>query len=153
MTKREFFESVIRYACDGEDVINNVNANDLIAFAQKEIDKLDAQNIKRKEKPTKAQVENAELVQKMVEMFAGQSKVLAHDIAEKMDITTSKATALCKMAVKDGKATVDDAVVNKSVKKIYSFEQSNEGRKSLFSFYCELSEYFELFSTVIFRIV
>lgn len=112
MTRREFFQAVA----------NNEITEEVMAFAVEAIDKLDAQNIKRKEKPTKAQIENAELVEKMVEMFTGQSKVLAHDIAEKMEITTSKATALCRMAVKEGKVTVDDAVVNKSVKKIYSFE-------------------------------
>lgn len=112
MTRREFFQAVA----------NNEITEEVIAFAVEAIDKMDAQNIKRKEKPTKAQIENAELVEKMVEMFAGQSKVLAHDIAEKMEITTSKATALCRMAVKEGKIAVDDAVVNKSVKKIYSFE-------------------------------
>lgn len=112
MTRREFFQAVA----------NNAITEEVITYAVDAIDKLDAQNIKRKEKPTKAQIENAELVKKMVEMFGGQSKVLAHDIAEKMEITTSKATALCRMAVKEGKATVDDAVVNKSVKKIYSFE-------------------------------
>ena len=112
MTRREFFQAVA----------NNEITEEVITFAVEAIDKMDAQNIKRKEKPTKAQIENAELVEKMVEMFAGQSKVLAHDIAEKMEITTSKATALCRMAVKEGKIAVDDAVVNKSVKKIYSFE-------------------------------
>lgn len=112
MTRREFFQAVA----------NNEITEEVITYAVDAIEKLDAQNVKRREKPTKAQVENAELVQKMVEMFAGQSNVLAHDIAKKMDITTSKATALCRMAAKDGKVTVDEGIINKSVKKIYTFE-------------------------------
>ena len=112
MTRREFFQAVAD---------NNIT-EEIREYALNAIDKLDAQNIKRKDKPTKVQIENAALIDKMVEMFAGQSKLFAHTIAEKMDITTSKASALCRMAAKDGRVTVTDEVDNKTVKKAYSFE-------------------------------
>lgn len=112
MTRREFLRAVAD---------NNIT-EEIREYALTAIDKMDEQNSKRKDKPTKAQVENAALIDKMVEMFAGQSKLFAHTIAEKMNITTSKASALCRMAAKDGRVTVTDEVDNKTVKKAYSFE-------------------------------
>lgn len=113
MTKREFYESVIGYACDGEDVINNVNANDLIDFAQKEIKAMDERNAKRSTKPSEKQIENEAIKGKIIEAFTGKKKALASAIGETMGISTNKASALCRQLVAEKKMTVEDVKVPK----------------------------------------
>ena len=121
MTKREFMESVIRYACDGEDVINDVNANDLIAFAQKEIQTIDERNAKRSTKPSAKQIENEAIKEKIIEAFTGKRKALASAIGEAMGISTNKASALCRQLVAEKKMTVEDVKVpKKGMQKAYT---------------------------------
>lgn len=121
MTKREFMESVIRYACDGEDVINNVNANDLIAFAQKEIEAMNERNEKRSSKPNAKQIENEEIKERIIEAFRGKEKALASAIGEAMGISTNKASALCRQLVAENKMTVEEVKVpKKGTQKAYT---------------------------------
>lgn len=121
MTKREFMESVIRYACDGEDIINNVSANDLIAFAQKEIEALDQRNAARSAKPTAKQKENEAIKEQILETFKEQRRVIASVIGEKMGISTNKASALCRQLVNEGKMIVEDVKVpKKGTQKAYT---------------------------------
>ena len=121
MTKREFFESVIRYACDGEDVINDVNANDLIAFAQEEIETLDKRNAARSAKPSAKQIENEAIKKKIIEAFTGKKKALASAIGETVGISTNKASALCRQLVAEKRMTVEEVKVpKKGMQKAYT---------------------------------
>ena len=67
------------------------------------IEKMDATNAARKAKPTKAQLENAPLIDKIVEMLNDEPQT-ASDLAVPMDIKVQKASALLRLAVKEGRA-------------------------------------------------
>lgn len=112
MTKREFLNAVV--------AMENVE-EEVRAYATEELEKMDVRALARKDKPTKTQIENEALVAKICEMFAGEEDVLSSAVAKKMDISIPKASALCKQAVKENKATVKDVIEKKSVKKAYTF--------------------------------
>ena len=114
MTNREFYTAII----------GNPNvADDLKAYAQGEIDKLDARNDKRKNTKTKAQKENEEVMTSILEHLANGSAV-ASEIGSALGISTQKASALCKLLVNDGKLTVADIKVkNKGTLKQYTLAE------------------------------
>ena len=115
MTNREFYTAVITA---------NLNA-DLTAFAQGEIDKLDARNDKRKTTQTKAQKENEGIMASILAHLANGSAV-ASDIGTALGISTQKASALCGLLVKEGKVTVADTKVkNKGTVKQYTLVTSD----------------------------
>lgn len=113
MTKREFLQAVIAT----ETVAVNVKE-----FAQSEIKKLDARNASRSSKPTKAQIENEPIKKKIVELLTEVGeKYVASAIAEKVEISTQKASALCRQLVDEGKLQVEEVKVpKKGRQKAYS---------------------------------
>ena len=113
MTKREFLQAVIATETATEEVK---------AFAQTEIEKLDMRNASRSSKPTKAQIENEPIKQKIVELLTEVGeKYVASAIAEKVEISTQKASALCRQLVDEGKLQVEEVKVPKKGKqKAYS---------------------------------
>lgn len=114
MTKREFLTAIA--------TMETVDA-EIKEFAEKEIHALDARNAKRLTTPTKKQIENEELKNKILDMFKGQEEVIARTIAEKMEITTSKASALCRQLVAEEKISVTNVIGEKSrLVKGYTFQ-------------------------------
>ena len=113
MTKREFLQAVIAT----ETVAVNVKE-----FAQNEINKLDARNASRSSKPTKAQIENEPITRNITELLTEVGeKYVASAIAEKVEISTQKASALCRQLVDEGKLQVEEVKVPKKGKqKAYS---------------------------------
>ena len=111
MTNREFYTAII-----------NANvADDLKTYAQGEIDKLDARNDKRKNTQTKAQKENEGVMTAIVETITANGSMVASEIGSALNISTQKASALCKLLVDGGKLTVADVKVkNKGTVKQYS---------------------------------
>lgn len=116
MTKREFLQAVIATGTVAEEVK---------AFAQTEIEKLDARNASRSSKPTKAQIENEPIKRKIVTLLTEVGeKYVASAIAEKLEISTQKASALCRQLVESGKLQVEDVKVPKKGKqKAYSIAE------------------------------
>lgn len=111
MTQREFFEKVIKA---------NVS-EELTTKAQELIAGLDKRNAQKSAKPSKTQLENEVLKGKMVETLTEGRGYLASEIGVAMGFSTSKASALAKQLVDEGKATVADVKVKgKGTQKSYT---------------------------------
>ena len=111
MTKREFLTAIK----DGK--MNE----ELKAFAISEIEKMDARNAKRAEKPSKTSVANEPLKKQMLELLA-EEPMTAIDLGEVMGISTNKASALAGQLVTAGKVDVSDVKIPKKGKrKLYTF--------------------------------
>ena len=94
MTRREFFVAVMG--------LENVDA-ELKLFAEKEIEKMDERNAKRKNSPSKKSIENEPIKEKIVEFVKGcEEPQIASVIAEKVEISTQKCSALCRQLVDNG---------------------------------------------------
>lgn len=113
MTNREFFNAVI----------SNEITEEVIAHATSSLEKLDARNAARKDRPSKKSVENEPIKAKIVEFLADGSH-LASEIGEGCEISTSKASALCRQLVEIGTLKVEDVKVKgKGTQKSYSLAQ------------------------------
>lgn len=92
MTKREFFEAVIEKVEDAE----------LKLFAEKEIEKMNERNAKRKNTPSKVALANEPIKEAIRTYVIGcEEPQIASVIAEKVEISTQKASALCRQLVAD----------------------------------------------------
>lgn len=112
MTKREFMERIIT----GE-----ATQDELITFAQKEIETLDKRNATRGAKLTKLQIENEAIKAKICETFTGREELTASVIGTEMKISVNKASALCRQLVAEGKMTVKEIKVpKKGTQKAYT---------------------------------
>ena len=91
MTKREFLQKVIAKTANEE----------LRAYAENEITKLDERNHARSSKPSKTQLENEPIKAAIVEFLTGKDWTVASAIGEALEISTQKASALCRQLVAD----------------------------------------------------
>lgn len=107
MTQREFFNAVIA------ETQNTAIAE----FATNALHKMDERNANRSAKPSKTQIENAPLIARIKEILTTEP-MLASEIAEKVGISTAKASALVKKV--DGVQITDVKVKGKGVRKAYS---------------------------------
>ena len=111
MTQREFFTKVIEA---------NVN-EELNSKAKELIEALDKRNSKKASTQTKTQKENEVLKAEMLNKLEKGKGYLAAEIGGVMGFSTSKASALAKQLVVEGKATVADVKVkNKGTQKSYT---------------------------------
>lgn len=111
MTQREFFTKVIEA---------NIN-EELTAKAQELIAGLDKRNAQKSATMTKTQKENEVLKAEMLEKLVRGKGYLAAEIGVAMGFSTSKASALAKQLVDEGKATVADVKVKgKGMQKSYT---------------------------------
>ena len=117
MTNREFYKAII-----GSEV-----NEELKAFAQAEIDKLDKKNEKRKNTQTKTQKENEGIKNSIVALLEEKGSMVASVIATELNISTQKASALCKQLVGEKELVVSDIKVkNKGTLKQYSLAPTEE---------------------------
>lgn len=101
MTKREFLEFVM-----GLEYV------EVAEFAAKELEKMDRALEKRRSKPTKAQLANAPIIQQIVsEILDEKEYTTASEVAEVLEISVQKASAVLRQAVSEGKAEVADVKV------------------------------------------
>lgn len=106
MTNRDFFNAVI----------SNEITEDVIAHAHASLDKLDARNAARKDKPSKKSIENEPIKAKITEVLTDEPKT-ASDVAKEVEISVQKASALLRqMDVK----VCDVKVKGKGTQKAYS---------------------------------
>ena len=112
MTKREFLNEVIAVI----DGTSEVDVLELKEFAKAEIVKLDERNANRSAKPTKAQIENKSIKEKILEVLSTGERMVASAIAEKVEISTQKASALCRQLVESGKLSVEEVKIPKKGK-------------------------------------
>ena len=112
MTKREFLNEVIAVI----DGTSEVDVLELKEFAKAEIVKLDERNASRSSKPTKAQIENEPIKEKILEVLSTGERMVASAIAEKVEISTQKASALCRQLVDSKQLKVEDVKIPKKGK-------------------------------------
>lgn len=112
MTKREFLNNVIAVV----DGTSEVNVLELKEFAKAEIVKLDERNANRSSKPTKTQIENEPIKEKILEILSTGERMVASAIAERLEISTQKVSALCRQLVESKKLKVEDVKIPKKGK-------------------------------------
>lgn len=111
MTQREFFTKVIEA---------NIN-EELTTKAKELVAGLDKRNAQKSATMTKTQKENEVLKAEMVDKLEKGKGYLAAEIGVVMGFSTSKASALAKKLVDEGKATVADVKVKgKGTQKSYT---------------------------------
>jgi DNA-binding transcriptional regulator GbsR (MarR family) len=98
-------------------VVNGELTDEVIEKAKEEIAKLDARNANRKNKPSKTQIENAPIIEKIAELLT-DTPMRASEIAEALGISTAKASALAKKV--EGVTITDVKVKGKGMQKGYS---------------------------------
>ena len=115
MTNREFLTAIAN--------MENV-AEDIKAYAEERLTKLDATNEARKNKPSKKSVENAPILEQIANEILTTEAQTAATVAEAAGITVQKASALLRQLVADGKATVADAKMpKKGTVKVYALAE------------------------------
>ena len=123
MTKREFLNEVIAVI----DGTSEVNVLELKEFAKAEIVKLDERNANRSSKPTKTQIENEPIKEKILEVLSTEERMVASAIAERLEISTQKVSALCRQLVESKKLKVEDVKIpRKGKQKAYSILEDTE---------------------------
>ena len=112
MTNREFLTAVANLANISEELKNEATAR---------IEKLDASNEARKNKPSKKATENAPIMDQIVNEILTAEAQTASTIAEAAGISVQKASALLRQLVESGSATVTEVKIpKKGTQKAYS---------------------------------
>ena len=123
MTKREFLNEVIAVI----DGTSEMDALELKEFAKAEIVKLDERNASRSSKPTKTQIENEPIKEDILEVLSTGERMVASAIAERLEISTQKASALCRQLVESKQLKVEEVKIPKKGKqKAYSILEDTE---------------------------
>ena len=117
MTNREFYTAIM----------NGTMTDEVKNHAAEAIAKLDERNQKRSSKPSKTQLENEPVKTAIIDYLTVHGGAVAADIAAEVDITTQKASALCRQLVESGRLTVEEVKIPKKGKcKKYSVVTSGE---------------------------
>lgn len=106
MTNREFFNAVI----------SNEITEEVIAHATSSLEKLDARNAARKEKPSKKSLENEPIKARISEVLTDEPKT-ASEIASELELSVQKVSALLRQM---DVTVVDVKVKGKGTQKGYS---------------------------------
>ena len=111
MTKREFLTAIS----------NGEMTEELQNFATAEIEKMDNSAAARAAKPSKKQLENAPLLDRIVNEILGAEPKTATEVAEVLEMSVQKASALLRMAVAQERAVQTEVKLPKKGKaKAYS---------------------------------
>ena len=114
MTRRDFLEKVIAE-------VDNAELKD---FAKSEIARMNKANEQRKGKPSKKQKANADFrAQAWGEIAKLEEKFTAGAIAERLDISRTKASALLTALEKEGKLVSELTKDGKNVHKVYAIKK------------------------------
>ena len=106
MTNREFYTAIM----------NGTMTDEVKSHAAEAIAKLDERNQKRSSKPSKTQLENEPVKTAIIDYLTVHGGAVAADIAAEVDITTQKASALCRQLVESGRLTVEEVKIPKKGK-------------------------------------
>ena len=102
MTNREFYTNIA----------NGTITEAEKEFAQASLEKMDAANEKRKNKPSKTAIENAPILLALTEALTSDPQTAA-DLAVAVGVSTQKASSLLRQLVASGVATASDIKVPK----------------------------------------
>lgn len=118
MTNREFYNAII----------NGTMNEEIQNFAKEAIQKMDERNEKRTSTPSKTSIENAPIKKKIVEFITERNEFcIASAIAEAIEISTNKASALCRQLVSDGELIEKEVKIPKQGKrKAYNIKVDTE---------------------------
>ena len=117
MTNREFLNAII----SGSTI-----TAELVEHATAELAKLDAANVKRKNKPSKTALENAPVLKALTEALTDVPQTAA-ELAAIAGVSTQKASALLRQLVAAGVASVTDVKhAKKGVCKGYTIAAETE---------------------------
>ena len=112
MTNREFLTAIANMENISEDLKNEAMAR---------IEKMDATNEARKNKPSKKAEENAPIMDQIFNEVLGTEAKTAATVAEAIGVSVQKANALLRAMVADGRADVTDVKVpKKGTQKAYT---------------------------------
>lgn len=111
-TRREILTKIV----NGE-----LATEEIVAFAQAEIAKIDVENAKRREKNAEKRAEYQPILDKITnEILSAEDEKLCSEIAAELEISTQKTTALLKMLVDEGVVVKGEKkVAKKGVQKTY----------------------------------
>ena len=96
MTRREVYNAVLGGNIS-EEVLNWFRA---------ELSKMDTVNEKRKTQPSKKDKENQPIKESIFSLLTEKGGMVASAIGEVLEISTSKASALCRQMVEEGRLSV-----------------------------------------------
>ena len=102
MTTREMMEMII----NGNEITEEMQTK-----AHEIIEGLDRRNAKRANTPSKKAKENEPIKANIANFLEGKDFTIASVIAEGLELTTQKVSALCRQMVADGTLTVTDVKV------------------------------------------
>lgn len=118
MTNREFLTTII--------ALENVT-EDIKAYAEEKLAKLDATNEARKNKPSKKAVENAPIMNQILTEILTVEAQTASTIAEAAGISVQKASALLRQLAAEGKVLVTEVKIpKKGIQKAYSLVHAGD---------------------------
>ena len=96
MTRREVYNAVL----------NGKTSEEVLNWFRAELTKMDTANEKRKTQPSKKDKENQPIKDSIFSLLTEKGSMVASAIGEALDISTSKASALCRQMVEDGRLSV-----------------------------------------------
>lgn len=98
MTRREVYNAVL----------NGDTSEEVLNWFRAELSKMDAANEKRKTQPSKRDKENQPIKEAIFSLLAEKGGMVASAIGEILEISTSKASALCRQMVEEGRLSVTE---------------------------------------------
>lgn len=96
MTRREVYNAVL----------NGNTSEEVLNWFRAELSKMDTANEKRKTQPSKKDKENQPIKDSIFALLSEKGPMVASAIGEALEISTSKASALCRQMVEDGRLSV-----------------------------------------------
>lgn len=125
MTRREVYSAVLS-GNTSEEVMNWFRA---------ELSKMDTANEKRKTQPSKKDKENQPIKDSIFALLAEKGGMVASAIGEILEISTSKASALCRQMVGEGRLSVTEVKSPKKgggkVKQYTAIEVEDEDEEAI----------------------
>lgn len=111
MTARNFYTLV------SQGIIND----EMVAYATEALRKADEANERKKNTLSPSQKENIVFKQRILDVLEGKDYTIAATIAELVEISPNKASALCRQLVADG-ALVASEVKNEKKNKVKAYK-------------------------------
>ena len=96
MTRREVYNAVL----------NGNTSEEVLNWFRAELSKMDTANEKRKTQPSKKDKENQPIKDSIFALLSEKGPMVASAIGEALEFSTSKASALCRQMVEDGRLSV-----------------------------------------------
>lgn len=109
MTQREFYAQVMN--------IEGIS-DELKTYAEGRIEAMDKSNANRSSKPTKKQVENEPIKEKILAYLAENEKTVGADLAVAINENKSTVISLCTLLVKEGRLTKEEVKIPKVGKRM-----------------------------------